>query len=52
MRICMPTINDNGLEATLHGHFGSAAYFTIVDTETDELRVVANGNQHHAHGHV
>lgn len=50
MRICMPTMDDTGLAATLHGHFGSAAYFTIVDTETDEVRITVNGNRHHAHG--
>ena len=50
MRICMPTMTDAGLGAPLHGHFGSAAYFTIVDTETDEIRITANADRHQAHG--
>ncbi|MEZ4386334.1 MAG: NifB/NifX family molybdenum-iron cluster-binding protein [Candidatus Krumholzibacteriia bacterium] len=50
MKICMPTMGSAGLAETLNGHFGSAATFTICDTETGEVRTIANGNRHHAHG--
>jgi predicted Fe-Mo cluster-binding NifX family protein len=50
MRICVPTIDDQGLEARPNDHFGSAPYFTLVDTETDEVRVIANPGAQHEHG--
>ena len=50
MRICVPTETDMGKEAKVYGHFGSAPYFTIYDTENDECEIVDNSNQHHAHG--
>jgi predicted Fe-Mo cluster-binding NifX family protein len=50
MKICFPTESDKGFEALLYGHFGSAPYFTIVDTETGELEVRDNQGQIHAHG--
>jgi predicted Fe-Mo cluster-binding NifX family protein len=50
MNVCLPSMADTGLDAPLHGHFGSAAFFTIVDTESRAVRVLPNGNQHHAHG--
>jgi predicted Fe-Mo cluster-binding NifX family protein len=50
MKICIPTKDDRGLEAEPFGHFGSAPFFTLVDTETGEIEVVANSNPHHRHG--
>jgi predicted Fe-Mo cluster-binding NifX family protein len=50
MRICLPTETDRGFEALLYGHFGSAPYFTIVDTETGTVEVRDNQGQVHAHG--
>ena len=49
MRICIPTEMDSGLEAKVYGHFGSAPYFTIYDTEKDDCETVDNSNQHHSH---
>ncbi|MDQ1281302.1 MAG: Dinitrogenase iron-molybdenum cofactor biosynthesis protein, partial [Thermoproteota archaeon] len=31
VRIVIPTIDENGLDAQLSEHFGRAPYFTIVD---------------------
>jgi predicted Fe-Mo cluster-binding NifX family protein len=31
-------------------HFGSAPFFTLYDSETDEVEVIANRNAHHSHG--
>lgn len=50
MRICIPTETNMGQEAKVYGHFGSAPYFTIYDTETDDCEIVDNSNQHHIHG--
>ena len=48
MRLCIPTDDDEGLKARICEHFGSAPWFTFVDTETRECEVTANS---HAHGH-
>lgn len=50
MLACIPTEDDTGLEARICGHFGSAPFFTLVDTESRAIRIVSNGNTHHAHG--
>lgn len=50
MRICIPTENDQGLEAAVYGHFGSAPFFTIVDVDTDEVEIINNGENQHVHG--
>ena len=50
MKICIPTESKEGLNAKVYGHFGSAPYFTIVDTEKDSVEIIDNANQHHAHG--
>ncbi len=50
MKICIPTETGEGKSATVYGHFGSAPYFNIYDTESQELIIVENNNQHHEHG--
>lgn len=50
MRICIPTENDNGLQSIVCGHFGSAPYFIIYDTENKNIEVINNRNEHHQHG--
>jgi predicted Fe-Mo cluster-binding NifX family protein len=50
MRICLPTETGQGWEAALYGHFGSAPFFTLVDTETGAVEVHDNGGRVHAHG--
>ncbi|HUT07462.1 MAG TPA: NifB/NifX family molybdenum-iron cluster-binding protein [Candidatus Latescibacteria bacterium] len=50
MRICFPTETNQGLSALLYGHFGSAPFFTLADTETGILEVRDNQGQVHAHG--
>lgn len=46
MRICIPTGDDDGESSVLVDHFGRAPYYTIVDTETDAVEVVANESRH------
>lgn len=50
MRICFPTENLQGLESAVYSHFGSAPGFVIVDTESNAVEQINNGDQHHAHG--
>ncbi|MBN2107888.1 MAG: NifB/NifX family molybdenum-iron cluster-binding protein [Deltaproteobacteria bacterium] len=50
MKICIPTETGEGKTASVYGHFGSAPYFTIYDTEAQALEVVDNVNSHHEHG--
>ena len=50
MKICVPTENNEGLSAKVHGHFGSAQHFTIYDTETKTVNTIDNTNAHHSHG--
>jgi len=50
MKICVPTESKEGQNAKVHGHFGSAPYFTIVDTEKNSVEIIDNANQHHSHG--
>jgi len=50
MNIAIPTCGKNGLTEEVYGHFGSAPYFTIYNTETKEISVIENGNDHKSHG--
>jgi predicted Fe-Mo cluster-binding NifX family protein len=50
MQLCIPVVEDRGLDSRVSGHFGSAPGFMIVDTESNACRLVGNSNQHHAHG--
>lgn len=50
MRICVPTTTQDGANAEVYEHFGSAPYFTIYDTTDGTVAVITNANPHHAHG--
>ncbi len=50
MRLCIPTTEGTGLEARLSGHFGSAPYFTVIDSETGRTEVIGNAHASHEHG--
>ena len=50
MRLCIPTATNEGRTAEVYGHFGSAPYFTIYDTQNDDVEIIDNSNQHHSHG--
>ncbi len=50
MHICFPVGRNEGMGSEVYGHFGSAPFFAIVDTETDGISVIDNGDRHHAHG--
>jgi predicted Fe-Mo cluster-binding NifX family protein len=50
MKLCVPIMENQGLDSPVSAHFGSAPGFAIADTESGEVLVIANQNQHHAHG--
>jgi len=50
MKICIPVTDNNGINSAVSEHFGSAAFFMIVDTDTLVCKSITNTNQHHAHG--
>ena len=35
MKICIPILDNRGLESKVSGHFGSAPFFLLLDTEND-----------------
>jgi predicted Fe-Mo cluster-binding NifX family protein len=50
MRVCFPTQQDRSMESLPYSHFGSAPYFLVYDTETEEMKTIDNRDEHHAHG--
>ncbi len=50
MKICVPVERFNGMESAVFGHFGSAPMFALFNTETGELSVIDNRDEHHVHG--
>jgi predicted Fe-Mo cluster-binding NifX family protein len=50
MKICFPTENLQGLDSIIYAHFGSAPGFVIVDTESNDIEEIKNGDLHHDHG--
>ncbi len=50
MRLCIPVASNQGLDSQVHGHFGSAPLYVVVDTETQEVTPVDNENDHSLHG--
>jgi predicted Fe-Mo cluster-binding NifX family protein len=50
MKVCFAVQNDEGLNSAVHGHFGSAPVFLLVDTELQSVDAVSNRDMIHAHG--
>ncbi len=50
MKVCFPVQKDDGLDSAVYNHFGSAPVFMVVDTETNGIASINNGDRHHAHG--
>ena len=50
MKICIPIIEDRGLESPVSAHFGSAPLFALCDTATGDIRTIDNRNAQHEHG--
>jgi predicted Fe-Mo cluster-binding NifX family protein len=50
MKVAFPVEQDRGLDSEIHGHFGSAPGFVVVDTVSMSVGYVPNSNSGHAHG--
>jgi predicted Fe-Mo cluster-binding NifX family protein len=50
MKVCVPVEENKGLDSVAYGHFGTAPFFLIFDTENEEIKVIKNGDLHHEHG--
>ena len=50
MKICIPSKDPRGLSSEVFDHFGSAPWFTIVDTEEGKVRTIRNPNCHRDEG--
>ena len=50
MKVCIPAATGVGLSSTPSGHFGSAPFFVVHDTESGITDVLDNSNEHHANG--
>ena len=46
MKICIPTIGEKGLDDNVGEHFGRVPTYTIVNLDTDEVKVVPNISHH------
>jgi len=50
MKVCVPAADNVGLQSQPFGHFGSAPFFVMHDTESKETEIVENPNAAHEHG--
>ncbi len=50
MKICLPVMQNQGIDSQISAHFGSAPFFMIVDVNTLAMTVINNQNSHHVHG--
>jgi len=46
MKVCIPSIGPGGLDDGVGEHFGRVPNYTLVDTETNEVKVVPNTSEH------
>jgi len=46
MKICIPTLGSNGLNDHVGEHFGRVPTYTIIDLDTNEVKVIPNTSDH------
>jgi predicted Fe-Mo cluster-binding NifX family protein len=46
MKICIPTMGNNGLDEQIGNHFGRSPTYTIIDTDTDQVTIIQNTSEH------
>ena len=51
MKIAFPTQENEGFDSQIYGHFGTAHYFVVVDTEKNSTEIIENIDRDHLHGH-
>lgn len=42
MKVCFPVTSNQGLQSEIYGHFSSAPFFLLVDSESKEIEEVEN----------
>jgi predicted Fe-Mo cluster-binding NifX family protein len=47
MKVCVPSLDDGGLDDQMSSHFGRAPNYTLYDTTDGTVEVIANDGQHH-----
>jgi predicted Fe-Mo cluster-binding NifX family protein len=50
MKLCFPVATDAGVESEIYGHFASAPFFAIVDTQTRQSELIANCDRNNPFG--
>lgn len=50
MKLAFPVLEDRGLDSPINGHFGGTRIFVLVDTDTGEVKSLANPSGGHQHG--
>jgi len=50
MKLCFPVKSDNGIDSDIFGHFGSAPFFVVFDTNNDAVSSIDNQDLGHVHG--
>jgi len=46
MKVCVPTMGNDGLDEAVSQHFGQAPTFTVVDLDRNEVKVLQNRSTH------
>ena len=46
MKICIPTVGNNGLDDTIGEHFGRVPTYTIINLNTNAVKVIPNTSEH------
>jgi predicted Fe-Mo cluster-binding NifX family protein len=46
MKICIPTMGNNGLDDIVGEHFGRVPTYTVVDIDTYKVKIISNTSHH------
>jgi len=46
MKLCIPTMGEKGLEELVGEHFGRVPTYTLVDSDTGKVQIIANTTTH------
>ncbi len=46
MRVAFPTLSNKGLDDEIAEHFGRTPTYTIVDLDTNEVKIIENTSEH------
>ena len=50
MKVCIPVVENKGMDSLPYGHFGSAPEFVVCDLEKGTVESINNGDLGHEHG--